>query len=116
MICFKKYALLAFFSISVILPAKSALSAEITAIDFSGNIIGQVISTGMVINSSGNNIGSITAEGLIADYDGKIIGGAVPQGIVIGNDNRLLGKIHSDGIVRSLSGKQAVKPCQTAWL
>lgn len=109
MICFKKYVLLAFFSISVILPSKSVLAAEITAIDFSGNTIGQVISTGMVINNTGENIGSITAEGLVIDHEGKIIGGAVPQGTVIGNDNRLLGKIHSDGIVRSLSGKQVGK-------
>ncbi|MBQ9271972.1 MAG: TrbI/VirB10 family protein [Alphaproteobacteria bacterium] len=83
----------------------TAQAAEITAIDFSGNIIGQVISTGMVINEDGNNIGTITADSLIINEDGAVIGGVVPQGIAIGMDNRLLGKVHTDGFVRSLSGR-----------
>ncbi|MBR3676736.1 MAG: TrbI/VirB10 family protein [Alphaproteobacteria bacterium] len=82
-----------------------ANAAEITAIDFNGNIIGQVISTGMVISPDGENIGTITADSLILNGSGAVIGGVVPQGIAIGMDNRLLGKIHSDGIVRSLSGR-----------
>ncbi len=80
-------------------------AAEITAIDFNGDIIGQVISTGIVINPDGDNIGYVTADSLIMSEHGAVIGGVVPQGVVIGMDNRLLGKIHSDGVVRSLSGK-----------
>jgi len=81
-----------------------AKAAEITAIDFNGNIIGQVISTGMVISPEGNAIGSISTDSLVLGPNGEIIGGVVPQGIVIGNDNHLLGKIHNDGVVRNLSG------------
>ncbi len=92
------------FLAGMVLPF-AARAAEITAIDFNGKIIGQVISTGMVINADGDNIGSITADSLILDTQGRVIGGVVPQGIVIGMDNQLLGKIHSDGVVRSLSGK-----------
>ncbi len=92
------------FLAGVLLPLKG-YAAEITAIDFDGNIIGQVISNGMVIGPDGENIGSVTADSLIVNDRGSVIGGVVPQGIAIGLDNRLLGKIHSDGIVRSLSGK-----------
>ena len=82
----------------------AASAAEITAIDFKGQPLGQVISTGMVINADGENIGYVTADSLIKDDNDKIIGGVVPQGVAMGFDNRLLGKVHSDGIVRSLSG------------
>ena len=92
------------FLTGILLPV-SSYAAEITAIDFNGDIIGQVISTGMVINPDGDNIGYITADSLIVNERGAVIGGVVPQGIAIGFDNRLLGKIHSDGVVRSLSGK-----------
>lgn len=80
-------------------------AAEITAINFLGNSIGQVISTGAVIDPDGNNIGNITADSMIVDADGNVIGGVVPQGIVIGNDNRFLGKVFSDGVVRSFTDK-----------
>ena len=86
-----------------------AQAAEITAIDFSGNVIGQVISTGLVISPDGANIGMITADSLIVNQSGNVIGGVVPQGIAIGMDNRLLGKIHNDGVVRSLSGRTVGK-------
>lgn len=82
----------------------AASAAEITAIDFKGQPLGQVISTGMVINADGENIGYVTADSLIKDDNGEIIGGVVPQGVAMGFDNRLLGKVHGDGIVRSLSG------------
>lgn len=83
----------------------AAQAAEITAVDFNGNVIGQVISTGMVINGDGENIGYITADSLIVDNNNEVIGGVVPQGVAIGNDNRPLGKINSDGVVRSMTGK-----------
>lgn len=98
-----KIALITIVYILITITRVSA--AEITAVDFQGNVIGQVISTGLVINSNGENIGSITADSLIINENNEIIGGVVPQGIAIGNDNRMLGKVHSDGVVRSLSGK-----------
>lgn len=90
----------------VILNTQYSMAAEITAIDFNGKVLGQVISSGMVINSEGENIGSITADSLVISDDGKILGGVLPQGIVMGNDNKLLGKISGDGIVRSFAGKE----------
>lgn len=98
-----------FLIIAVLLLPIASNAAEITAIDFNGNIIGQVISTGMVISPDGDNIGSITADSLIVNDAGEVVGGAVPQGIAIAEDNRLLGKIHSDGVVRSLSGRMVGK-------
>lgn len=102
----KKYLKLVILAAAVMLcKVYSAKAAEITAIDFNGNVIGQVISTGMVINADGENIGYITADSLIVDNDNEIIGGVVPQGVAIGIDNRPLGKINSDGVVRSVTGK-----------
>lgn len=93
------------FGLAMFLLPLKVYAAEITAIDFTGKVIGQVISTGMVISADGNNIGTITADSLIINANGAVIGGVVPQGIAIGMDNRLLGKAHSDGVVRSLSGR-----------
>ena len=89
-------------SLLMLLLPYAGQAAEITAIDFNGNIIGQVISTGMVISPEGNAIGSISTDSLVLGPNGEIIGGVVPQGIVIGNDNHLLGKIHSDGDRKSV--------------
>ena len=91
--------------VTVLLMANTSKAAEITAIDFTGKVIGQVISTGMVINVAGQRVGTITADSLIVGDTGAYIGGIVPQGIAIGFDNRLLGKIHADGVARTLSGK-----------
>lgn len=91
-----------------LMPAVS-VAAEITAVDFNGNVLGQVISTGMVISADGQDIGTITADSFVINPSGELIGGIVPQGIVIGNDNKLLGKIHGDGVVRSFSGKNLGK-------
>lgn len=99
-----KYTVAVFFSLGILIPHR-VRAAEITAVDFNGNIIGQVISTGMVINPDGENIGSVTADSLILDGKDEIIGGVVPQGVAIGNDNKLLGKIYNDGKVRSVGGK-----------
>ncbi len=100
-----KYLKLFIFSLGAICWGQNAAAAEITAVDFNGNIIGQVISTGMVINSNGENVGYITADSLIVDDENNVVGGVVPQGVAIGMDNRFLGKINSDGIVRSATGK-----------
>ncbi len=101
----KKYIYAFFICGSLLVTNSVARSAEITAVDFSGNPIGQVISNGMVISADGNNVGYITADSLIMNNQNVLIGGVAPQGIAIGMDNRLLGKIHSDGVVRDLSGK-----------
>ena len=103
---FKKYFKLVVFALLLSgLKSNAVQAAEITAVDFNGNVMGQVISTGMVINSDGENIGYITADSLIVDDNNEVIGGVVPQGVAVGNDNRPLGKINSDGVVRSLTGK-----------
>lgn len=96
------------FSLTILLFAgfSPAFAAEIAAVNFEGSPIGQVISTGLVINADGENIGYITADSLIMDEENNVIGGVVPQGIAIGLDNRLLGKIHNDGKVRSLNGNE----------
>ncbi len=101
-----KYFKLVVFALFLFgLKSNLAQAVEITAVDFNGNVMGQVISTGMVINADGENIGYITADSLIVDDNNEIIGGVVPQGVAVGNDNRPLGKINSDGVVRSLTGK-----------
>ena len=104
MVHVRKYAFAVLILISLILPLRTQ-AAEITAIDFNGNVLGQVISTGIVVDGDGRNIGSITADSLIVNEQGSIIGGVVPQGFVIGNDNRFLGKVYNDGIVRTIGGK-----------
>lgn len=102
----KKYVLIFILSVGSVFCCNINLAkADITAVNFSGDVIGQVISTGMVINQSGENIGYITADSLIVNNNDEIIGGVIPQGVVIGNDNRLLGKVNADGVVRSLTGK-----------
>ena len=105
---YKKIISLSLLLTLMVMPVR-VMAAEITAIDFLGNSIGQVISTGAVINSEGNNIGTITADSLVVNADGEIIGGVVPQGVAIGNDNRFLGKVFADGFVRNFSGKMLGK-------
>lgn len=80
-------------------------AAEITAIDFNGDLLGKVISDGKVVSYENELIGNVTADSLIVNFDGKLIGGVVPQGIAIGVDNRILGKVNSDGSVRQASGR-----------
>ena len=100
--CYKYLAAL-FLGIFIVSP--SAHAAEITAIDFNGDLIGKVISDGKVVSYDNQLIGNITADSFIVNFDGKLIGGVVPQGIAIGNDNKLLGKVNNDGSVRLASGK-----------
>ena len=84
---------------------KALQAAEITAIDFNGDLIGKVIPNGQVVSYDNQLIGNITADSLIRDGEGNIIGGVVPQGIAIGNDNKVIGKVNNDGTVRIASGK-----------
>lgn len=99
------YKYLAALFLGIFIASPSAHAAEITAIDFNGDLIGKVISDGKVVSYDNQLIGNITADSFIVNFDGKLIGGVVPQGIAIGNDNKLLGKVNNDGSVRLASGK-----------
>ncbi len=102
-----KYLALACMAFFVMVAARISpvLAAEITAIDFNGDLIGKVIPNGQVVSYDNQLIGNITADSLITDFNGKLIGGVVPQGIAVGNDNKILGKVNNDGSVRVASGK-----------
>ena len=90
----------------LIVPARAQ---DITAIDFTGSMIGKVIPDGTAVNLQNEIIGQLTADGWILDSKGDIVGGIVPQGFVIGNDQKYLGKVSGDGSVRLPSGKIAGK-------
>ncbi len=81
------------------------LAQDITAIDFSGNVIGKVIPDGTAINLNNQIMGQLTADSFILDANGNIVGGIVPQGVAIGNDHKYLGKVSNDGTVRLPSGR-----------
>ena len=102
------------FLVGILLPV-GGYAAEITAIDFNGDIIGQVISTGIVISPDGENIGSVTADSLIVNEKGNVIGGVVPQGIVIGMDNRLLGKCTATEWYAVYPVRLWANLCRTDW-
>lgn len=97
-------ALILMFSISI-----KAYAADMSALDFNGDLLGKVIPDGSVINFENELIGRITADGFVIDTDNELIGGIVPTGIVISADNNILGKVNNDGSVTasndSLVGK-----------
>ncbi len=74
-------------------------AADISALNFNGDLIGKVIPDGAVVNFNNELIGHITADGLVYDDRNDIIGGIVPQGIAISYDNSILGKVGNDGSV-----------------
>ncbi len=78
-----------------------AMAADISALNFNGDLIGKVIPDGSVINSNNELIGYITADGFVYDNENNLIGGVVPQGIAISYNNSILGKINNDGSVTS---------------
>ena len=90
---------------TTVVTAKYVYANEITAIDFNGAVIGNVIPDGSVVGLDNRIIGNVTADSFIVNPEGRVIGGVVPQGVVIGNDNKLLGKVNNDGTVRLPSGK-----------
>ncbi len=97
-----------FFALSLgllFLATGTARAAEITAIDFNGDLIGKVIPDGTVVSFDNEVIGNVTADSFIVDGKGELIGGVIPQGVAVGNDNKLLGKVNNDGSVRLPSGK-----------
>lgn len=88
-------------------------AADISALDFNGDVIGKVIPDGSVINfdndSMGEIIGHITADGFVVNEADELIGGIVPKGIVVSINNNIIGKVNGDGSVTaandSLVGK-----------
>lgn len=84
-----------------VLLSLNAKAADISAIDFSGTLIGKVIPDGSVVNYNNELVGKITADGFVIDDNNVIIGGLIPQGIAISYDNNVLGKVNNDGTVTS---------------
>lgn len=78
-------------------------AADISAIDFNGNLIGKVIPDGSVVDFDNELIGHITADGFTVNEDNVLIGGIVPQGIAISYNNSVLGKVNNDGTVTSVN-------------
>ena len=90
-----------------VLCATNVSAQDMTAINFSGDVIGKVIPDGTAINLKNEIIGQLNADSFILNSKGDVIGGIVPQGFVIGNDHKYLGKVLSDGSVRLPSGRTA---------
>lgn len=80
-----------------------AMAADISALNFNGDLIGKVIPDGAIINSNNEVVGYITADGFAYDNENNLIGGVVPQGIAISYNNSILGKINNDGSVTSIN-------------
>lgn len=92
-----------FLALGVLLSCKTAQAADISALDFNGDLLGKVIPDGSVINFDNELIGHITADGFVLDDNNDLIGGVVPQGIAISVDNSILGKVNNDGSVTSVN-------------
>ena len=80
-----------------------AFAADISALNFNGDLIGKVIPDGTVVNFDNELIGHITADGLVYDDKKDIIGGIVPQGVAISYNNSILGKVGNDGSVTAVN-------------
>lgn len=93
---------LTFFCIVI---SMKTMAADISALNFNGDLIGKVIPDGSVINSDNELVGYITADGFAYDNENNLIGGVVPQGIAISYNNSILGKINNDGSVTSINDR-----------
>lgn len=87
----------------LIIISLKAIAADISALNFNGDLIGKVIPDGTVVNENNEVIGYMTADGLIYDNQKELIGGVIPQGMAISNNNKILGKINNDGSVTSIN-------------
>ena len=94
-----KYIKLYLTILLVVFNSNTALSSDISALNFYGDLIGKVIPDGTVVNQDNEVIGHMNADGYVLDTKGVIIGGIVPQGIAISNANTKLGKVNNDGTV-----------------
>lgn len=81
--------------------ALNVYAADISAIDFNGNLLGKVIPDGSVVSFDNELIGHITADGYAINEENILIGGIIPQGIAISVNNTILGKVNNDGTVTS---------------
>ena len=91
------------------LRSTSVYAADMSALDYNGDLLGKVIPDGSVVNAENELVGHITADGAVVDDKNNLLGGIVPQGIAISVNNKVLGKINNDGSVTtandSLVGK-----------
>lgn len=99
---FRHIVLSVFLILSISVKANAA---DISAVDFNGNMLGKVIPDGSVISFDNELIGHITADGFAIDENNLLIGGIVPQGVAISYDNNILGKVNNDGTVTSVNDK-----------
>ena len=92
---FKYFSVVFFASFCI---GATASAQDITAIDFTGRIIGKVIPDGTAVNTDNEIIGQLTADSLILNSKGDFIGGIVPQGFVIAKPlGKTLPAIRPDG-------------------
>ena len=64
--------------IGIVFSIKSnAIAADISALNFYGDLIGKVIPDGAVINSSNEIIGHLTADGYVLDDGNNLLGGII---------------------------------------
>ena len=61
------------------LGSASVYAADMSALDYNGDLLGKVIPDGSVINAQNELIGHITADGSVVDDNNNLIGGVVPQ-------------------------------------
>jgi len=80
-----------------------AEAADISALNFYGDLLGKVIPDGSVVNADNELIGRITADGFVLDNQNELVGGIVPNGIAVSYNNSILGKVNNDGSVTSLN-------------
>lgn len=83
----------------VMMSSISAYAADMSALDFYGDLIGKVIPDGSVVNAQNELVGHITADGFVVDDENNLLGGVVPQGVAVSVNNTVLGKINNDGTV-----------------
>lgn len=98
----RRFILNTFFVLTV---SVNAYAADMSAIDFNGNLLGKVIPDGSVISFDNEVIGHITADGFAADESDNLIGSVVPQGVAISYENNILGKVNNDGSVTASNDK-----------
>ncbi len=75
------------------------------AMDLSGELMGAVLPTGVVVNSNKKALGHIQQNGFILDDSGILIGGVVPKGIAVGTGCRSYGTIALNGQVKDSYGQ-----------
>lgn len=57
--------------------SQNAVAADMSALNFNGDLIGKVIPDGSVINFNNELVGHITADGFVLNEDNSLAGGTV---------------------------------------